>query len=148
MAGILPGKYRVRVRAGGDRSYSAGLFLEDEFDLELHPGLVVARSIMMRQGAGLRITLRDEDGALLSGQYEFLDHMGSSVSLMLEVRGENGAIWHSIRKIYAHGTHESRTELHPGRYRLVLRSKGYAERSVMLELRAGEYEDVDVTLSK
>ncbi len=147
MAGILPGKYRVRVRAGGDRSYSAGLFFKNEFDLELHPGLVT-RAIKLRQGAGLRVTLRDEDGALLSGQYEFLDHMGSSVSLMLEVRGENGAIWHSIRKIYAHGTHESRNELHPGRYRLVLRSKGYAERSVMLELRAGEYEDVDVTLSQ
>ncbi len=34
------------------------------------------------------------------------------------------------------------------RYRLVLRPKGYAERSVTAELRAEEYEDVDVTLSK
>ncbi len=33
------------------------------------------------------------------------------------------------------------------RFQLVLRPKGYAKRSVMLELRAGEYEDVDVTLS-
>ncbi len=34
------------------------------------------------------------------------------------------------------------------RYRLVLLSQGYAKRSVMVELREGEYEDVDVTLSK
>ncbi len=141
--GLFPGKYRVRVRAGGDRSYSAGLFLENEFDLELHPGLVVTQSIMMWQGAGLRVTLRDEDGALLRGQYEFFDHLGKGAYLVLDVRG-----WMSSSRIYPHGTHESRNELHPGRYRLVLRSKGYAERSVMLELRAGAYEDVNVTLSK
>ncbi|MCP3919406.1 MAG: carboxypeptidase regulatory-like domain-containing protein [bacterium] len=36
----------------------------------------------------------------------------------------------------------------PGRYRLVLISPGYANRGVPVELRAGEYEDVDVTLFK
>ncbi len=143
--GILPGKYRVRVHAGED-SYPVGFF-ENEIDLELHSGLVT-RSIMMPQGAGLRVTLRGEDGALLTGQYEFYDHLGSPVYLVLEVRGENGAIWQSDRNIYPHGTHETSDPLHPGRYRLVLLAPGYAKRSVMVELRAGEYEDVDVTLSK
>ena len=46
------------------------------------------------------------------------------------------------------GTHRSSGPINPGRYRLVLRSASYAERSVTLELRAGEYEDVDVTLSR
>ncbi len=145
--GIFPGKYRVRVRAGGDRNYSAGLFHENEFDLELPPGLVVTQSIMMWQGAGLRVTLRDEDGALLSGEYEFYDHLGASKDLNLYVLEDNRR-WGSSWKIYPYGTHESSNELHPGRYRLVLLSQGYAKRSVMLELRAGEYEDVDVTLSK
>ena len=40
------------------------------------------------------------------------------------------------------GAHE------PGRYRLVLRSQGYEERDVWVELREGEYAEVDVTLSK
>jgi hypothetical protein len=146
--GILPGKYRVRVSAGEGRSHAAGLLLDHEFDLELHPGLVVTRSIMLPQGAGLRVTLRDEDGALLTGQYEFYDHSGSSVSLELEVRGENGVLSASSSKIFPYGTHESRNPLRPGRYRLVLLSEAYAKRSVMVELRAGEYEDVDVTLSQ
>ncbi len=145
--GILPGKYRVRVCACEDTNHP-GIFFENEFDLELHPGLVVTRSIMIRQGAGLRVTLRGEDGALLTGQYEFYDHLGSPVYLVLEVRGENGAIWQSNRNIYPHGTHETSDPLPPGRYRLSLLSQGYEERSVTLELRAGEYEDVDVTLSK
>lgn len=50
--GIFPGKYRVGVRAGAD-PYSVGLFLEYEFDLELHPDRVVTKSIMMLKGTRL-----------------------------------------------------------------------------------------------
>ncbi len=48
----------------------------------------------------------------------------------------------------AYPIHTSLSVFEPGRYRLVLRSPGYAERSVTLDLRAGEYEEVEVTLSK
>ena len=102
---------------------------------------------MLQHCAGLRGTVRDEDGALVSGEYEFYDHLGSPVSLLLDV-GEGQRRGLSYTRIYPYGSHESGNPLHPGRYRLVLRSPGYAERSVMLELRAGEYEDVDVTLSQ
>ena len=97
----------------------------------------------VRQGAGLRVTLRGEDGALLSGQYDLFDRLGNEAYLVLRVDR-----WASNRHIHPHGTHESTNPLHPGRYRLVLISPGYEERSVTLVLRAGEYEDVDVTLSK
>ena len=125
------------------RKVRRALLFDHEFDLELHPGLVVTRSIKLRNGAGLRVTLRDENGALVSGQYEFYDDSGNPLSLVLGVDG-----WISSSMINPYGTHESRNPLPPGRYRLVLLSKGYAKQSVMLELRAGEHEDVDVTLSK
>lgn len=141
--GILPGTYRVQVRAGEDKNYSAGLFHVHEFDFELHPDQVASQSILMGQGAGLHVTVRGDDGELLTGEYEFFDAIGNPVDLTLQAGG-----WISSWKIYPHGTHESRNELHPGRYRLLLRSPGYANQSVIVELRAGEYEEVDVTLAR
>ena len=38
---VFPGEYRVHVRPG-EHDDSAGLFLRESFDLELHPGLVTA----------------------------------------------------------------------------------------------------------
>jgi hypothetical protein len=144
---VLAGKYRVRVVAGKDY-YSAGLFHGKELEVELHPGLVVTRSIEFPQGAGLRFTVRGDDGALLGGEYEFFDHaVTRRVSLTAHVRGD-GRRWVSTREFYPHGPNESCNELHPGSYKLLLRSLGYAEQMVTVELRAGEYEDVYVTLSK
>ncbi len=145
--GLFPGKYRVRVRAGEGPWYPAGLFFENELDLELPPGLVVTRSIMLREGAGLRLTVREEDGELVGGEFVFVDHLGGRANLTLEV-GEGQRRKVQYLRFYPYGTHESVNPLQPGRYRLVLLSPGYAKRSVMVELRAGEYEDVDVTLSK
>ncbi len=145
--GLFPGKNRVRVRTGVDRSFPTGLFFEYELDLELHPGRVITRSIMLQQCAGLRLTVRDEDGALVSGEYQLIDHLGNQVSLLLDV-GEGQRRGYSYSRIYPYGTHESANPLQPGRYRLVLISPGSAERSVEVELHTGEYEDVDVTLSK
>ncbi len=145
---IRPGKYRVSVCACEDPNHP-GLFFRNEFELELPPGLVVTRSIRMRQGAGLRVTLRDEDGKLLSGQYEFYDHSGNGVRLvLLGERWEPGSDAFATTKSFGPGTHKSSGPHHPGRYRLALISPGYANRSVTVELRAGEYEEVDVTLSK
>lgn len=56
--------------------------------------------------------------------------------------------WATLSSIQPHGTHESSEPLHPGRYRLVLDAPGRAGRSVTIELRAGEYAEVDVTLSR
>ena len=70
--------------------------------------------------------------------------MGSRIDLNTHVDME----WASSWKLYPHGTHESFNELHPGRYRLLLLSPGHAKRNVLVELRAGEYAEVDVTLSK
>ena len=145
--GLFPGKYHVRVRAGVDRSYPTGLFFEYELDLELHPGQVVTRSILLQRCAGLRVTVRDEGGALVGGEFEFFDHLGLPARLLLVV-GEGQRRRGNYHTIFPYGTHESSNPLRPGRYRLVLLSPGYAKRSVMVELRAGAYEDVDVTLSK
>lgn len=143
--GIFPGKYRVRVHAGeGNRA--AGLFHEQEFDLALPPGLETTRSIRLYRGSGIRFTVRGDDGALLGGEYEFYDNSDLQVELDVHVleNKRQATSWN----IYPSGTHESFNELHPGRYRLVLRSPGYAEKSVTLELRAGEYEVVDVILAR
>ncbi len=142
---IFPGEYRVRVRAGRD-DRSAGLFHEYEFELELQPGVAATRSILMPKGAGLRFTVRGEDGKLLGGEYEFSDDLGYPVDLNTHVLEDKG--WASSWKIFPHGTHESFNELHPGTYQLVLRSPGHAERSLTLDLRAGEWEDLEVSLSK
>lgn len=143
--GIPPGKYRARVHAGGDRasSYPANLFFENELDVELHAGQVAMRSLTLRQGAGLRLTLRNQDGGFLAGQYELYDHLDNRVYLVLQVGGRA-----SSRQVYAHGTHESRNPLRPGRYRLALISPGYKKRDVMVDLRAGEYSDLSVTLRR
>ncbi len=82
-----------------------------------------------------------------TGEFEFFDHSGLPALLLLDV-GEGQRRGYSYSRIYPYGTHESANPLHPGSYRLVLLSPGYAKRSVTVELRAGEYEDVDVTLSK
>jgi hypothetical protein len=145
--GLFPGKYGVRVRAGVGRNHPTGLFFEYELDLELHPGRVITRSIMLQRCAGLRVTVRDEDGALVGGEFEFFDHLGLPALLLLEV-GEGQRRVNSYTRLFPYGTHKSENPLKPGSYRLVLLSPGYAKRSVMVELRAGEYEDVDVTLSK
>ena len=64
--GLLPGKYRVRVRPGEDRYYASGLFFVNEFEVELRPGLVATQSIRLRKGAGLRLTVRGDDGQLVA----------------------------------------------------------------------------------
>ncbi len=145
--GILPGKYRVGVRPGDHPNYPTGLFFEYGLDLEFHPGREVTRSIMLQQCAGLRLTVRDEDGALVGGEFDFLNDLGGRAHLTLEV-GEGHRQGYSYLQFYPYGTHESVNPLHPGRYRLVLVSPGLAKRSVTVELRAGEYEEVDVTLSQ
>ena len=105
-----------------------------------------------RPAEGIRLRGRidavftDEDGTLVGGEFEFFDHLGLPALLLLDV-GEGQRRVNSYSRLYPYGTHESANPLQPGRYRLVLLSPGYAERSVMVELRAGEYEDVDVTLS-
>ena len=84
-----------------------------------------------------------------SGQYEFYDHLGNGVGLvLLGERWKPGSDAWATTKGFGPGTHKSSGPHHPGRYRLVLISPGYEKRSVPVELRAGEYEDVDVTLSK
>lgn len=146
---ILPAAYRVRVLPGENRYYASGLFFGNEFDVELHPGLEVTRSILLREGGGMRVTVRGEDGQLVSGQYELFDDAGLPVGLVLGTDltdGTDASI--SSWSFDAYPIHTSLTVLEPGRYRLVLRSQGHAERSVTVELRAGEYEDVEVTLSR
>lgn len=72
-----------------------------------------------------------------------------SLCLVVSDRWKPGSDrWATLSKIHPYGTHKSSMPLHPGRYRLVLISPGHANQSVTVELRAGEYEDVDVTLSK
>jgi hypothetical protein len=56
--------------------------------------------------------------------------------------------WATLSEIQPYGTNASSSPLHTGLYRLVLISPGYANRNMTVQLRAGEYEDVDVTLSK
>lgn len=94
--------------------------------------------------------MRDEDGELVGGQYELHNDLGSIVRLVL-VDGERwkpgSDAWATTSRI-GPGTHRSSDPIHPGRYRLVLLSRGDPNRSVPLELRAGAYEDVDVTLSR
>ena len=93
--------------------------------------------------------MRGEDGKLVSGQYELFDDAGRPARLVLGTDltlGTDASI--SSWTFDSYPTHTSLNPFEPGRYRLVLRSPGYAERSVTLDLRAGEYEDVDVTLSK
>ncbi|MEM7305054.1 MAG: hypothetical protein AAF682_00220 [Planctomycetota bacterium] len=147
---IVPGKYRVSVCACDDPNHP-GLFFKNEFELDLLPGLVTRRTIKLKAGAGLRVTVRDENGELLGGQYEFYDDQGSRVRLVLVVhgRGEAGRDrWASTSTLYPYGTHESGDPLDAGRYRLVLISPGYENQSVTFDLREGDYEEVDVTLSK
>ena len=149
MEDIYPGQYRVVVCACEDPNHP-GLFFRNEFDLELHPGLVTTQSIRMQQGAGLRVTLRDEEGELLSGQYEFYDHSGSPVLLVLldSDRWKPGSDAWATTSSIGPGTHRSSGPINPGRYRLVFISPGYANRSVTVDLREGAYEDVDVSLSR
>jgi hypothetical protein len=144
--GILPGTYRVRVRPGVDRDYPTGLFFDGELDLELPPGREVTRSILLERCAGLRLTVRGEDGELVGGEFEFFDPSGMPVSLLLDV-GEGQRRGYSYTRLYPYGTHEAANPLQPGRYRLVLITPDHEERSVTVELRAGEYEHIDVTLS-
>ncbi len=147
---ILSGKYRVVVCASADPNHP-GMFFNEELELELPPALVVTRSVRMRKGSGLRVTVRGDDGALVTGQYEFYDDDGNGLSLVLGV-GDRwkgaGDRWVSSWKLYPHGTHESTHPIPPGRYRLVLRAPGYEERSVTVDLREGEVEPVDVTLTR
>jgi len=147
--GLPPGAYRVGVRPGEDRYFASGLFFEAKFEVELRPGLEVTRHIALREGAGMRVTVRGEDGEPVSGQYEFFDDAGQKVGLVLgtdltDTSDASISSW----SFDAYPIHTSLDVFEPGRYRLELRSPGYAERSVTVELRAGEYEDVDVTLSK
>ena len=83
----------------------------------------------------------------MGGEFDFINHRGGRANLTLEV-GEGQRRGYSYLRFYPYGTHESVNPLQPGRYRLELISPGYAKRIVMVELRAGEYEDVDVTLTK
>jgi len=147
--GMLPGVYRVRVRPGEDRYYASGLFFDNEFEVELHPGVEVTRSIPLREGAGMRVTVRGDDGELVSGQYDFFDDTGRPVHLVLGTDltdTSDGSI--SSWSFDSYPVHTSLDKFEPGRYRLVLLSAGYAEQSVTVDLRAGEYEDVVVTLSR
>ncbi len=100
LEGLLPGTYRVRVRPGVDPDYPTGLFFEYELNLELPPGRVVTRSIMLEQCAGLRLTVRDEDGALVGGAFDFLNDQGGRAHLSMVV-GEGsaggGATWSFTR---------------------------------------------------
>ena len=145
-----PGKYRVRVRAGVEPVI---IQLDSSSNTSStsssHPRREITQSIMLQRCAGLRLTVRDEDGALVGGEFEFLnDHLGGRANLTLDVGEGQRRMGTATRRIYPYGTHESVNPLKPGHYRLVLVSPGLAKRSVMVELRAGEYEDVDVTLSK
>jgi len=149
MEGIVPGPYRVVVCACEDPNHP-GLFYRNELELELHPGRSATRSIAMRQGAGLRLTLRDEEGELLGGHYELYDDAGNRVRLVLHDsdRWKPGSDAFATTGGFGPGNLRSSDPIDPGRYRLVLVSPGHARRSVTVELREGEYEDVDVTLSK
>lgn len=105
----------------------------------------------MLQGAGLRLTMRGADGELLGGRYEFYDDSGSRVSVSLVVRDRwqpGSDRWATLSRIDPYGTCQSSGPFQPGRYRLALIAPGHTNRSVTVELRAGEYGDVDVTLSK
>jgi len=146
--GISPGQYRATVFASEDPNHP-GLHFSNEFDLDLHPGQATTRSIRMRQGAGLRLTLRNEEGELLSGKYKFFDHLGGGVRLvLLGDQWKPGSDAWATASRFGPGTQRSSGPINPGRYRLVLLSPGYAEQSVTVDLRAGEYEDVVVTLSR
>lgn len=149
MDDIVPGQYRVIVCASEDPNH-AGLFYRNGFDLELHPGESVARSIRMRSGAGLRLTLRNGAGELLSGQYELYDSSGTAVRLvMVDIdRWKPGSDQWATTGRFGPGTQRSSDPIQAGRYRLVVISPGYENRSVPIELREGEYEDVEVTLSE
>ncbi len=147
--GIPPGAYRVRVRPGEDRYFASGLFYENEFEVELGPGLEITQFMLLRVGAGMRVTVRGEEGKLVSGQYEFFDDAGHPTHLVLgtdltDTSDASISMW----SFDSYPIHTSLSLFEPGRYRLVLRSSGYAERSVTVDLRAGQYADVDVTLSK
>lgn len=149
MESIVPGLYRVVVCASTDPNHP-GLFFRNEFELELHPDQAATRSVRMRQGAGLRLALRDENGELLGGHYEFYDDMGSAVGLVLvdSARWKPGSDAFATTGGFGPAALRSSGPIEPGRYRLVLTSPGHVNRSVTIDLRAGEYEDVDVTLSR
>ncbi len=147
---VPAGTYRVRLCAGEDPNHP-GLFFCAEFEVELLADVSTTRSITLRQGAGVRVDLRDERGEPLAGQYEFYDDAGHRVTLVLVVteRWQPGSDrWASTSSLLPLGSHRSTMPIEPGRYRLVLRAPGHAERSVSVELRAGVYADVDVTLSR
>ncbi len=144
---LFPGTHRVELCAGKN-GYEQGLFHRTTFEIELDPGQVVTRPVTMPKGAGLRVTVRGEDGKLLSGEYEFFDDKGNRKWLNLFVDVGGGRYGGSSWKIYPYANHESFSELSPGGYELLLRSSGYEEKRVMVDLRQGEYEDVEVTLSE
>ncbi|MCA8974125.1 MAG: hypothetical protein KDC98_05355 [Planctomycetes bacterium] len=121
VADIVPGRYRVTVCAGEDPNHS-GLFFRDECELELPAGQVITRSVRMKQGAGLRLTLRDENGESLRGQYEFYDGLGNRATLCLvdKERWRPGSDqWATLSELGL-GTYESSGAIEPGSYRIVL----------------------------
>jgi hypothetical protein len=143
--GLVPGHYRVRVRAGPLAGFTTTLIDVSELDLELRPGEEVRRELHLKLGAGLRLTVRDEDGALISGSYSLLDSAGTKVVLEMRVQTES-TVYGTNWQLLPYGTHQSTNPLDPGKYELLLTSEGFQEQRVSVDLVAGRYEDVQVTL--
>lgn len=61
---------------------------------------------------------------------------------------DRGTSFGTVWQLLPHGIHRTTRPIPPGRYRLVLRSDGYAEQTIPLDLRAGAAEEVDVTLER
>jgi hypothetical protein len=99
-------------------------------------------------GAGIRLTVRDEDGVLVGGSYELLDSTGAKTELAMMVQTESGSTYGTSWQLLPYGTHESTSPLVPGNYELVLTCEGFQEQRIPLNLTAGRWEERQVTLRR
>ena len=88
-------------------------------------------------GAGLRITVEDEQGDRIPARYDLLDEQWNEKPLRMRVWAK-GASYDTSWYVLTNGVNQATPPLPSGRYTLVLTLDGYEEERIPLALTAGE----------
>ena len=136
--------------------------LDPDVVVELEDGETATRSVVLHEGAALRLTCHDVLGSPLAAECRLADAAGKAVAFVF-VKSEaplfwearhGAAIFESGARTYGgqtlDGSTPCRTDpaLKPGRYVLTVLREGYDRAELPFDLAPGELRDCDVVLTR
>ncbi|MDJ0973795.1 MAG: carboxypeptidase regulatory-like domain-containing protein [Planctomycetota bacterium] len=147
LEGLEPGKRSVVVRPGRSSMEFIGHYLILREAVHLSPSEETRVDLVAKRGGRLRITVRDEAGAIRGCNATLRDARGETRLVAYVSGGEDFATM-STGGPGSASPSTVEPPLEPGEYELELSLKGFETKRVTAKVKAGETTDVEVTLRK